>query len=383
MIQLGLTNADHRALLATLASSHSVFVRISITDLVGNRISEISDRLLTGQIDVDADAAVTRTCLLTLFDPKRSLAFDSNSPEDGALWHDRMIKVQYEVHGPLLVNWVSIPVFHGFITKMSRDDASVSVEAQGKELFGIESSVWVPHTYKKGSVRSAIIKDLGATYMGETKFSLPATSGRTPYDFSLGKETHPWDVAKQLSRTENCDLFYDGRGTMTLRKRTTSNAFTFTTEDGGMVTSSPKVAFSSDNLKNLVWVKGAVPRAGRAPIEAIAVAPNNHPMSPRRLGRNNAQRFLLTTITDDTIRTLAEAHAIANTTLNQALLQGVDVTFDAMVMPLLEEFDVVTVKTDDFSTAFQIKKFSIPLVVGGTMPIGYHRNRPINKVKIR
>lgn len=383
MIQLGLTNADHRALLATLASSHSVNIRISITDLVGNRISEISDRLLTGQVDVDADAAVTRTCLLTLLDPARSLSFDSNSPEDGALWHDRMIKVSYEVHGPLLVNWIAIPVFHGFITKMSRDDAVVSVEAQGKELFGIDTSVWVPHTYKKGSIRTAIVRDLGATYMGETKFTLPATSGRTPYDFSLGKETHPWDVAKQLSRTENCDLFYDGRGVMVMRKRTTSNAFTFSTGNGGMVESSPKVAFASDNLKNLIWVKGAIPRAGRAPIEAIAVAPNNHPMSPRRLGRNGVQRFMLETITDDSIRTLAEAHELANTTLAQRLLQGVDVTFDALVMPLLEEYDVVTIATDDFSTAFQIRKFSIPLVVGGTMPIGYHRNRPINKVKIR
>lgn len=385
MISLGLTAAQQQLLVQTLAGNHSVFVRVSITDFAGNRISEISDRMMSGQVDMDASQAVSRTCLLTMLDPAKSLSFDSDSPEDGALWHDRMIKVQYEVHGPLLANWVSIPLFHGYIVKLSRDDAVVSIEAQGKELFGLDTVAWNPYTFKKGANRVQCIRDILTNDMGETKFTFPETSGRLPKDYSLGKETHPWHAARSLGTSENCALFYDGRGVAVLRRKTANPIFTFTDGDGGTITSSPKVAFSSDGLKNVVWVKGGVPAGGKKAVEWTEAAPATNPMSPARLGRNGVPRYMLESITEDTLRTTAEAKALAQSTLAQALLQQVDVSFDAMVNPLLEEWDTVRIATDEFNTNFVLTKFTIPLVVDDstTMSIGYNKRVVVNKGKIR
>lgn len=385
MISLGLTAAAQKLLQQTIAGNHSVFVRVSITDLAGNRISEISDRLQTGQVDVDAEQTVSRTCLLTLLDPAKSLNFDSDSPEDGALWHDRMIKVQYEVHGPLLTNWVSIPVFHGFITKLSRDDAIVSVEAQGKELFGLDTVVWTPVTFKKGANRVECIRQIMANDMGETKFTFPASSGRLPKDYSMSKETHPWDAARALATAENCILFYDGRGVIVLRPRNNNPIFTFRQDDDGTITSTPKVAFSSEGLKNVIWVKGGTPKGAKKAVEWTEFAALSHPMSHFRLGRSGVPRYMLETITEDSIRTIAEAKALAKSTLAQRLLQQVDVTFDAMPNPLLEEWDTVRIATDEFSTNFVLTKFTIPLIVadGASMAVGYNKKIGINKGKIR
>jgi hypothetical protein len=383
MISLGLTATQEALLQLTLAGNHSVNIRVVLTDNNGNELSEVSNRILAGQVDIDATQPVSRRLLLTLFDPARSLSFDSDSPEDGALWHDRMLKVLYEVNGPLLDDWVSIPVFHGGISKMSRDDVSVSVEAEGKEAFGLDTVAWKPWTFKKGSVRTLVIKATGQLFMGETKFTLPETSGRTPKNYSLGKETHPWEFMKSLSRAEGCNLFYDGRGVCVLRPRTNRPAFTFTEGDGGMVLSKPKVSFSSDNLKNVVWVKGAIPAGGKTPVEWTEVAPINHPMSPTRLGRNGVPRYMLEAITEDSIRTVGEARVTAATTLIDRLMQQVDVRFEAMPNPLLEEYDVVRIETDEFSANFLLATFTIPLVVGDSMTIGYTKNRTINKGLIR
>jgi hypothetical protein len=53
------------------------------------------------------------------------------------------------------------------------------------------------------------------------------------------------------------------------------------------------------------------------------------------------------------------------------LLQEVDVKFDALPTPHLEESDVVRVYTDEFNSAFRLNEFSIPLTTKALMSVGY------------
>lgn len=378
MLNTGLSAAATSLLHQTFAGHHSVRVRVYVTDLTGNNLSEVSDRMDSGQVDVDTTQAPIRRCLLTLNDPARSMSFDSNSPEDGALWHDRMIRAEYEVTGPLLDRWYTIPVFHGPITKLSRDNTTVNVEAAGMELFGVgDSKAYTPWTYKKGSVRTLVIKSIAQKFMGQTAFDIADGTARTPYAYSLAPDSEPWVLAKSLARAENCNLFMDGRGVMVLRRFSNAPIFTFKEGDGGTLLTKPKVAFNTDNARNVVVVTGATGAHG--PIKATAVAPNTHPLSPTRLGRNGVPRYMPEFISEDTIRTRAEANNLAQATLNTRLMQQVDVQIDVMVNPLLEEYDVVTVETEEFTANFQLSKFTIPLVVadGNTMNIGYMKNRPV------
>jgi hypothetical protein len=90
-------------------------------------------------------------------------------------------------------------------------------------------------------------------------------------------------------------------------------------------------------------------------------------------------------ISEDGIRTRSDANKLASSTLQQKLMQQVSVQVDVMVNPLLEEYDVVTIVTEEFTTSFQLSKFTIPLVVadGNTMNVGYLKNRPVKRRTVK
>lgn len=376
MIPLGLTAQEVRDLHETLTGTHSVNVTVQVLNLSGDRLADVSSRLLSGQVNIDDTKPITRSCTLSLFDSARSLHFDSDAPTDGALYVDRMIKVVYSVKEAGAINWTDIPLFCGPISSMDRTDDVVNIEAQGKESLAM-GAAWKTRTYKRNQYRTAVIRSILEDLTGETRFTFPSHSARLPADISVGRTSVPWSVARRLAVGVDLQLFYDGRGVVRLRPKTASSMFTFASGDSGSVLTVPQITYSTENLKNVVWVRGA------RKVSVIRSAPRSHPLSPWRLGRNGVPRYLLEAITDTSIRTNAEAVRVANSHLNDALLSAVEVSFDAMSIPDLEPGDVARVTTDDFSNTFRVHQFSIPLVVGGQMSVGYLTNRSPNKRRIR
>lgn len=376
MIPLGLTAQEVRDLHQTLTGNHSVNVTVQVLNLAGDRLGDVSSRLLSGQVNIDDTKAITRSCTLSLYDSARSLHFDSDAPTDGALYVDRMIKVVYSVKAAGAIDWTDIPLFCGPISSMDRTDDVVNIEAQGKETLAM-GVAWKTRTYKRNQYRTAVIRSILEDLTGETRFTFPSHGARLPADLSVARTSTPWFVARRLAVGVDMQLFYDGRGVARLRPKTTASAFTFDSGDGGSVLTVPQVTYSTENLKNIVWVSGA------KKVSVSRSAPRSHPMSPWRLGRNGVPRFLLETVTDTSIRTNAEAVRVANSHLNDALLSAIEVSFDAMSIPDLEPGDVARVTTDDFSNSFRVHQFSIPLVVGGQMSVGYLTNRSPNKRRIR
>jgi hypothetical protein len=370
VIPLGLTSAQLADMTATLAASHSIVVTVHLTNLAGVKLADVSWRLLDGQVNVDATAEITRSCTLSLLDPERSMAFDANSPTDGAIYLDRMIQVQYSVRSPTTNQQFTIPVFCGPLTKMSRSDDIVNLEAQGKESLAL-GSVWEPRTYTKGWKKVDVIMSILQTRAGETKFAFPDWNVRLPVNYSIGRLNTPWSAAKHIADGMGMHLFYDGRGVARLQGYGQTSLFHFKTGDGGTVMSNPDVAYSTESLKNTVWVRGGVPKGAKKPIESVRYAPPSHPLSPARLGRNFIPRFLLETIENTSIVSQTEADRVAQMNLDAFLLQEIDVKFDALPVPHLEESDVVRIYTDEFSNAFRLSKYSIPLTSGPLMTVGY------------
>jgi hypothetical protein len=378
MIPLRLTSAEKSALNKTLVGTHSVRVSVEVLDLSGNHIGDITDQLLSGQVNIDNTAAVTRSCTLSILDVRRSLHFDSNAPTNGALYVDRAIKVVYWVKAAGATDWVDIPVFYGPITSMDRTNEVVNIEAQGKEVLA-QGAAWKVKTYKRGAYRVDVIRSILQDLTGEDprKISLPDRGAKLPANLSIGRASIPWRVARRVGHGMNAQLFYDGRGVARLRTRPTAAQFTFKSGDNGSVLSAPQVTYTTENLKNIVWVRGF------GTLSVSKAAPRSHPLSPWNLGRNGVPRYLLDAVTDTTIRTRAEATKVANTRLHDALLESIEVSFDAMTIPYLEPEDMVRVTTEDFSHTFRLHQMSIPLVVGGNMTIGYLTNRSPNKKAIR
>jgi hypothetical protein len=372
VIPLGLSASGLAQLNTALASSHSISISVYVLNMAGAKMADLSQRFLDGQVNVNATADVTRSCTLSLLDPERSLQFDSDSPSDGAIYVDRMIQVNYSVRSPTM-SQVTIPVFTGPLVKMARTDDVVNLEAQGKESLGM-GMVWSPRTYTKGWRKVDVIMSILQTRAGETKFSFPELAEQLPGNYSIGRENTPWGVAKNVATGMGLHLFYDGRGVARLERYPQTSAFHFKTGDGGTVMTTPDVTYSTENLKNTILVKGAVPKGGKTPIEYAAFAPASHPLSPWRLGRNGIPRYLVEIIENSSVTSLATARELAERVLRDRLLQEVEVKFDALPIPHLEESDVVRVYTDEFNNAFRLNEFSIPLTTKGLMSVGY-RNR--------
>lgn len=379
MIPLGLTATQQGWLHATLAGSHSVNVTVQLLTLSGARVADLSSRLLEGQVNVDYTADVSRACTMQLLDPDRTLSFETDSADEGAIYMDRMIRVVYSVKVPQMNAWVDIPVFCGPVTSMDRNDSVINIECQGKETLA-KGAAWRTFTRKKNSNKGNVIKDILTDLTGENKFDFPEVTNKLSADYSLGRESIPWDSAKSIASGISRQLFYDGRGYAKMRSLPGTPVFTFKSGDGGTVLSVPQISYDSSEMKNTILVKGGVPKGSKTAVEASVAADKSHPLSPYKLGRNGVPRVLLEVIEDDTIRSKAEATEKAGTTLNDRLLQTVDVKFDAMPIPHLEPGDMVRIQTEEYATTFRLGQFSIPLVVGDTpMSVGYNKDLSVRK----
>lgn len=372
MMNLGLTATERSAYEKALRSSHVRHIDVDVLNLDGDVLSSISPVLLGGQVSVDLDAEVTRSASLQFLDPRHALNFDTDSPDDGALYADRMIRVRYGVEVADLSRTVWATVFVGPVTKLSRADDVVNVEAQGKEAL-VRGAIWRPLTLKKGARVTDAIRTLMRERGGETRFDFPTVSTRLPKARSLDRLTEIWAVAKSLARSLNRQLFYNGAGVLVLRSAPNSVVYTFTTGTGGDTLTVPNVDYELGDVKNVVEVKGQPPTGKKGRVRGVATAPASHPLSPKRLGRKDAPRYLVESIEDSSIRSDAAAARRAKDLLEDRLREVVSVSFDALPIPHLDPGDLVRVKTDAFTATFRLRQFSIPLSPdgNGVMPVGY------------
>lgn len=390
MMTLGLTSAERRAYEAALRSSHTRQIDVDILTLDGTVMSNVTAVLVDGQVNVDLDAEVTRNASVTFLDPNHAINFDTDSPDDGAVYADRMIRIRYGVRVEELGRYVYATVFTGPVTGLTRDDAVVQIEAQGKESL-TRGALWRPLTLKKGLPVVSAIRVLMGQRGGETRFSIPDvrnTHGKRPTlpkARSLDRMSEIWATAAGMARGINRQLFYPGSGILTLRNWPSAVSYTFRTGDGGDVLTSPSIKYQLDGIKNVVVVKGQPPSGKKGVIWGVATAPKNHPMSPFRLGRNGAPRYLVEVIEDQSIRSDASAKALAKRILDDRLREAVEITFDAMPIPHLDPGDMVRIQTPEFTSKFRLRQFAIPLAPNGApaMPVGYLRNLTASKRLIK
>lgn len=423
MLALGLTAAEMRELVRALGTSHSIRTRVHVLDLEHNHVADVTSLLLDGQVDGKAEEnkgwRQSRSSQISLWDPAFKLGFDTTSPHEGQLFADRMIQITYGVqlpdrrvpvtppavpgswahvphtglpyplfegtdetdYPPASDDWVDIPVFTGPVVGARRDGPTLTVEALGKEHLAARSS-YITRTFKKGARRVDVIREL-LQISGEVpaRMVLPSTNHRLPADLVLDHEDNLWDKAIHLAFTTGYHLYYDARGTA--RMEVPSNGVVFTFRDGtaatpnapALVMSQPKPSFDNDNIINVVRVEGAPKEPGKPSNIAVTWAPPAHPLSPHQLGRNGTPRILLQVIEDQEIRTVAEATALSEDTLQSNLRKYVHVAVDALPVPFLEPWDMCAIQTKDVIVpTFRLAEYSLPLSAAGVMSVGARRS---------
>lgn len=381
MISAGLSIADQILLAGALVSDHHVRVIVNMLNLNESVIAPLSSYLYDGQVTISADAKITRAASIVLLDPERILTIDADSPADGALYYDKMISLTYCVWKIGWTRSIDIPIFRGPIIHMKRTGMFISIDAFGKEILA-QNAIWTPRSYKKGSNKTLVIRDLMRNGTGESKFSMQNTSRKLPSTMALVRESIPWDYAKKIAAGMSMQLFYDGRGTLRLRSFPTATAWTFRDGTGGSILTQPDINYDMDNVRNLILVKGGKPKGSKIAVEGKAFTPPSHPLNHNRIGRNGVKRVLLEVIEDSTITSKSEADAKALNDLNHRLLQGLDIQANTLPIVHLEENDLAAINmSGQYALRFRLKEMTIPLVGGTSATVGTRRMLAIKRRK--
>lgn len=369
-----------------IASSHDYDITAEVLTMDETPVSPA--RLIDGQINIQRDADVRRTATLTLLDPDRSLELDSDSPLEGALFADRMVRIRHYVDVPGFGQVVTTP-FVGPITKLNRNGATIDVECQDKSGLVILGAP--PYTVHKGANAVQAIHDIMAAN-GETRFRLPTGSRvRLSRAYSVGwpDEASPWAVCTQIAWASGLQLFYSCDGYLTLRPAPTGAVFDF-----GPVNLTSAVAGDNDFSGVVNYARAT---AGDK-IVKTAQAPTDHPFSPTRLGRNGWPRYLpslaeldapadqpdrpgskhrkaskaqlkkyaqeMEKYRSEFVTQTALAQATANSLLSAGLSTNANLTWSAVPVFHLDVDDPVRLTTEGGSVILPFAEASIPLVSG-------------------
>jgi hypothetical protein len=379
MINLGLNATDLRYLNNLLMTGYWLRTKVVVMDLNHSGIGDISHNFLSGSVTIDTTSDVTRTLSMDLVDFTRALQLAPDDPDDGVAFPTRMVQVYYGVGSPTGSRWFDIPVFCGPVTKADRDGVLLHIEAQGKESLGM-SGLWTAKTYKKGWNKISLLKAIMAL-SGETRFDTVTTKALTGKPLTLARGgAGPWNHAKRLAAGMGLQAFYDGRGYLRVRSRPGTPNWVF---NENWISEDPQTSFNIEELINAVEITGAKPKGRKKPVSYKVVAAPAHPLSPRSLARGGVDQYRPYIEQNTDLKTVGECKSYGDTVLRNGLLQSVDAAFPALVVPGLEEDDLIRLQTDTFTTDFRLKQATIPLVCGEYMSIGYTKSVRPSKLSRR
>ena len=397
MMPLGLTPTQQNTYVSYLWSNHDFALSVDVINLNHTPIRSVTGVTLDGQINLQRDAPVGRTATFNFYDPDHSLHLDADSPWEGAVYMDRMIRVRHTVTVPGVGQVTAVP-FVGPITKVARDGDVVAVECQDKACLALTGSP--PVVAKKGMNAVDGIRRIMTLASGENLFRLPVIPRRplaSTFQTGWHDDAAPWVVCQQIAATLNQQLYYSCDGYLTLRPWPTQAAIT---ADGRAITSAPKVDFDATSVANMVRVDGTLAppppqkKTGNAKaspgkeapvtkLSAVAIAAANHPLAPSRLGRNGVPRYLAVLIEGQQYKTLAAGRALASTTLDRSIAMTAGVSFDMIPVFHLDLGDLIVAQVDAGRVVVRLQEGSIPLAVGGDMSVGTQRAvsvRPGNRI---
>ena len=370
MIDLGLSTSQFQKLNTLLVNHHKIEVTVQLLDLSHNYLMDLSKRMLSGQVDIDADADITRSCQVELLDPFSQLQLDGKSPDDGSIYYTRMFRIVYSVISIDGDTRFDIPIFCGPLNKAERNGAVLSCTAVGKESLA-SSNVWKTRSFKKNYQKYEVIRVIMSEVAGEQKLALKKIPGKGAKVRLTAGNDNAWAVCKRLANSLNAVFFYDGRGVLNMRHQTSITKYTF--QQGRDILTEPTASFDTESVINAVQVIGGKPSKNKRKVDYRVLAPRKHPLSPWNMGRWGNPRYLPEVISDDSIKSKVTARKVGKARLKRALIEQVEVAFDCLPIPYLEEGDMCRVESDRYTGNFRMSKMSIPLTADGACSMGYNK----------
>jgi hypothetical protein len=371
-----LTQSEQAALHAALVASHRTRVTVTITDLDGNVRGSLTPRVTAGQVEADRHhfgdpKGPTRRCSMTFLDPNNALGIDSANPGAGALYFDKRIEVVYGVLVPT-VGWVDVPVFCGVPWRLQRTGDEVVVDADDLSVLGW-GAAWRPKKLHKGQRKVDAIAEILADRVGLTDVRLPERKTKLAHSVSLGRQQHPWGVARRIASSMDLQLFVDGAGFVVGRRLPDKPIITFGCGDGGAIVDPIATTTDRDNFANVVTVIGRKPKGAKERVRYSAVAKKSWRNSPWKLAVNGVPNFVEVRVQNDHFRTRGECKKKADRLLADHMRVRGEVTCSILPWPTLEPGDKARFVTREGDVAVErIDSFSLPLTIdGGPMTLNF------------
>jgi hypothetical protein len=372
----------YRDLLA--AESRTVAGRVKVLD--SNEVDlGVELPIVSGSVDVDATADVTRAADVVALDLDDDLGFEAGSPWAGAVFADKLVQIDYGVVDPAdgQTHWT--PLFRGPIVSYERARPEVRFTAQGKESLTLApslpffrgDSLSVP----RGTAVDVAVRRI-ALACGESasNLNLPNASARTERRVELGRTTEPWRAIRAIAKDAGMVAFYDGAGRLTLRRKQATEVITF---DSDLLTTWPRMTYDlGSDFRNTILVVGeATGKQDRRPVKWAMAGPSD-PLGPNRLARNGKPRYIAEYIKVDATSG-PKCQRIADEEYARRMRQAVSVDFDALPVPGLEEWDPARVQPPgEDPYPFVLTQFGYDLGPG-SMSVGVTRSVRVPRIATR
>lgn len=374
MQTLGLSASDFKKYVAHLQSpSMGVTIQARLLDLAGN-LRESMHGVVAGTVAIDTTQVgqPVRSATVVLSDPNHTMAWDSDSPGLGAATINNQIRLEHVTYVPALGRQVVCPLMTGPVSPdkgFSRSGTQVTVNIDGRETLMLGQALR-PRSYTKGARRTDVLKDLLWFYGGSPTGLIPDLPARLPDPLSVGRTTVPWQVAQQLAKSLNRQLFFDAAGNAVLRPIPSHATYVIREGDNGPYTSDVTGEAQVNWGMPSGWYNTVEVIGASANIRAIAYPPPSNQLHPQNMGANGAWNVRLHQEANATIRTVSEAQARANTLMNDMLISSAQVTAITKCFPFLEEDDVVRFQLSSADTNQRLSKMAVDLA-GTGMSLGY------------
>ena len=354
MQRMGLSTPDLAAYLRGIRATHARRIVVTVMDLDGNHLGELSDMAVSGDMTGDVTQTPVRTATLTFADAARIMAFEPTRA--GVPVHrSRMVRVTDRRYIPELAQWVDCAVITGPVWDFKRTGAQVDLTVHGKEQQAL-GSVWRGFHRAAKTRKTSIIKDLAAAY-GETRLAIPDLPGTTSEPISLGRQSTYWPTMQRLAHSMNRRLYYTGSGVLTLAPYPVRPSLLF---DGSWLTAEPEEARTADGVVNAIEVVGAKPKHHKKQVSAVAVLPAGHPNSPAFNAMNGQPLWLPKHIENAHLKTNAQCAAVARRERDDIAKVLTTVSLSVLPLPILDPGDLVAAVTREGVQTLRVNQWSVP-----------------------
>lgn len=222
--------------------------------------------------------------------------------------------------------------------------ATVSISGRDLTKMCQQSKFVASTTFTAATSVESVVKTV-ATNAGISRFKLPITGKTLDKDMTWERDTARWDVIRDVSNSNNYEVFFDNEGYLVMREfrdpLTTPATLELGTGIGGNLISRGGKT-SDTNLFNHIVVVGESSDSSTPPVYAEAI---NSTASSATSVQEIGDRVSVTT--SSLITSITQAQAYADSLLAVSALEEFELSFEATLLPWIEVGDIVEMENSD------------------------------------